>query len=236
MYHKVRITVVSLIVMVVAVLSSTSTLSYFTDTDSTTNSFVVGNASTVLAIYGDSAGENAFDASEYILTDGSVYKDNASLSQIPFYPQATNDGNIPVYQRFRVVIPIALAGEITLALPTMSDNCVVETTTDHICSNADYTVIYNPSVPVADTPTYAEYYIVSNSPLAVNGTTAEWPIAGIKIGNISGVNGYDSLLTCAEGDNSKNNCTLGIRTYSDAIQTAGFVDALKAFASAGETY
>ena len=227
MYHKIRITVVSLVVMVICVLSSAGTLSYFTDTDSATNDFVVGNASTELKIYGDSAGENEFDASGYTLTDNL---------NIPFYPQATNDGNIPVYQRFRVVIPIALAGKITLALPTMNDNCVVETVANHTCSNANYTVKYNPSVVVENEPTYAEYYIIGNSELAVNGKTSKWPMEGIKIGNIYSVNDYDSLLTCAVGDNSGNNCTLGIRTYSDVIQATGFMDALDAFTGVGETY
>ena len=236
MYHKVRITVVSLVVMAICVLSSTDTLSYFTDTDFATNDFIVGNASIELTIYGDSDGEDPFDAGEYTLVDGGVYKNNVVLSQIPYYPQATNDGNIPIYQRFRVVIPIALAGKITLALPTMNDNCIVETAANHTCNNADYTVIYNPSVAVEDEPAYAEYYIISNSKLVVNGKTSEWPMEGIKIGNITSVDGYQSLLTCPDGNNSGNNCMLGIRIYTDVIQTAGFTDAFDAFAGVGETY
>ena len=234
MYHKVRITVVSLVVMAICMLSSVTTLAYFTDTDSTTNNFVVGSVSTELKIYDDITGseKHILDASEYVPADGYVYKDSVELSEMPFYLQATNTGNIPVYQRFRVVIPIALAGAITLDLPTMTDNCVVETVANHTCSNADYTVIYNSSVEVGNEPTYAEYYIISENKLAVGDTTQEWPTLGIRFGDISG---KTNLLTCSESSSS-GDCTLGIRTYSDAIQTAGFANAVSAFGSLGETY
>lgn len=225
MYHKIRITVVSLMVMMAIVLSSAGTLSFFTDTDSQTNDFTVGNVSTVLSIYSDASGSSELDvnADEYKLTNNSPK---------PFYLQATNNGNIPVYQRFRVVIPITLASVVTLDLPTMNNNCVVETASNHTCENANYTVTYNPSVSVENTPTYAEYYIISKDALAVNATTSGWPTEAIKIGDISGVD--NSLFTCA--DNSGNNCVLGISAYSDAIQTTGFADAISAFANMAETY
>lgn len=225
MYHKIRVAVVSLVVLSAIILSSTGTLSYFTDTDSQTNDFAVGNVSTELLIYNDTSGgdQHIFNASDYTLAE--------NLS-IPFYPQAKNDGNVSIYQRFRVVIPIALASVVTLDLPTMDNDCVVETASNHTCENADYTVIYNPSVSVENTPTYAEYYIISKSALAVNATTSEWPTEAIKIGDISGVD--DSLFTCA--DSSGNNCVLGINAYSDAIQTTGFTDAISAFTNIAETY
>ena len=125
MYHKVRITVVSLVAVAVCMLSSAGTLSYFTDTDAKTNNFVVGNASTELAIYGSEDGETSFaDGTSTALAEsnGKI----VSGSQVPFYLRATNDGNIPVYQRFRVVIPAALAGVVTLNLPNMN-SCAVET-------------------------------------------------------------------------------------------------------------
>ena len=98
MYHKVRITVVSLVVMIVCVLSSSGTLSYFTDTDTKTNNFVVGNASTELKLYSDDTlvdDDYLFSAAGLVLTDNS---------NIDVYPQATNDGNIPVYQRLNNII------------------------------------------------------------------------------------------------------------------------------------
>ena len=225
MYHKIRITVVSLVVVAITVLSSTATLSYFTDTDGATNNFVVGNASTKLVIYNNAAGgeNNLFEASDYTLTD--------KLS-IPLYLQAENNGNIPVYQRFRVVIPITLAGVVTLNLPEMDDNCTIVTTSENTCSNDDYTVTYKPTVSVDNAPEYAEYYIVSNSVLAKDDKTVKWPTTGLYIDGLSDAN--KALFTCEAGDNS---CVLGIGIYSDAIQTTGFTNgAVSAFADFPETY
>ncbi len=100
MYQKIRITVSSVVVMVLCMLSSTMTLSYFTDTQTTTNEFTIGNASAQFTIYGNADGTEAFDASAYTLVD--------HMDDIPFYLEAENTGNIPVYQRFRVVIPEGL--------------------------------------------------------------------------------------------------------------------------------
>ena len=230
MYHKIRITVVSLIVMTLCVLSSVATLSYFTDTDVATNTFVVGNASTKLMIYDDVS-----TAGNYQVLDASDEKYNLVPGlDIPFYLEATNDGNIPVYQRFRVVIPIALRSVIMLDLP----DCAIDTTIEagvSECSNVDYTVTYNPAVLVGETPTYAEYYIVSNLPVAKNGKTKEWPTSMIKIGEIT--DEQKSLFVCPVSDSSDNNCTLGISAYSDAIQTTGFDNATEAFQSLTvETY
>ena len=222
MYQKIRITVVSLVVMSVCILSSVMTLSYFTDTDTSSNEFTVGNASTSLAVYDDISGETkrVFDAANY---SPLVDRD------IPFYLQATNDGNIPVYQRFRVVIPIALAEYVKLNLPT---NCEVETATNYICASNDYTITYNPSVSVEETPTYAEYYIVSNRELAVDAKTIEWPTEKLVFTGIS--DAEKSLFTCTNNDN--NNCVLGLNIYSDAIQTTGFANANEAFTNLAETY
>ncbi|MBR3322056.1 SipW-dependent-type signal peptide-containing protein [Candidatus Saccharibacteria bacterium] len=238
MYHKVRITVVSLVVMAICVLSSVGTLSYFTDTDAATNEFMVGYASTVLKIYddvSDASNKHEIVASDYTAVDNYVLKYASSITEeqldsLPFYLQASNDGNIPVYQRFRVVIPIALANVVSLDLPNTYNGCNVKTAENNTCSNDDYTITYNPSVSVEDTPTYAEYYIVSNDKIIVNGKTKEWPINGIKFGAVSGLG---ELLMC---ENNSSNCAVGIKAYSDAIQTAGFQTATAAFAGVGETY
>jgi predicted ribosomally synthesized peptide with SipW-like signal peptide len=233
MYQKIRIMVASLVVMIICLLSSTATLSYFTDTDTKTNNFIVGNASTVLTIYNDAAGgsEDIFDASSDVVTDNS---------EVPFYLQAKNDGNIPVYQRFRVVIPINLAGKVLLDLPAMN-GCTLQTsvgaTSSSTCSNANYTITYNPSVELDGVPTYAEYYIVSNKVLAVGETTNnitndEWPTTKMRFSNLS--NEDTSAFSCENND--RNNCVLGIGVYSDAIQTTGFADAVSAFADSAETY
>lgn len=203
MYHKFRITVAAIVVMVLCMLSSTMTLSYFTDSKVSTNEFTVGNASTALAVYGKN--NQAFDATNYSpLVD----------MDIPFYLQATNDGNIPVYQRFRVVIPTALANVITLSLPT----------------DANYTVTTATS---ANNGAYFVYYITSTNPLDVNATTAAWPTeAKISINDIDDVDITE--FTCS--DQSSNDCKLWINVYSDAVQTTGFTDAAAAFAGFTETY
>lgn len=239
MYHRIRITVVSLVVIAIMMLSSVATLSYFTDTDSKTNDFAVGNAKTTLVIYdevSDASSRHQIVEGDYTVVDKHVLKYASSAAEeqldiLPFYLQATNDGNIPVYQRFRVVIPIALANVVSLDLPNTYNGCDVKTVENNTCSNADYTITYKSSVSVEDTPTYAEYYIVSNSKLAVNGKTKEWPINGIKFGVISSLD--ESLFVCDEND---SNCAVGVKAYSDAIQTAGFQTAAGAFASVGETY
>lgn len=221
MYHKVRITVVSLVVVMACMLSSNGTLSYFTDTQGVTNSFVVGNASTVLALYDDvsnASNKRSFDASRYTVTDNL---------NVPLYLQATNNGNIPVYQRFRVVIPAALASVVTLNLPNMN-NCAVETSAEHVCSNDDYIVEYDAS---ANNGEYAEYYIMGKDEIAVNGTTAEWPTDKLVLGDVPEAG--DPIYTCGV---SENDCAFGIAVYSDAIQTTGFVNVKDAFASLGETY
>ena len=159
-----------------------------------------------MAIYDDisSATPRQFDVATYSpLTD----------RDIPFYLQATNDGNIPVYQRFRVVIPKALANVVTLDLP----------------NSTDYTVTYEASV----NDTYAEYYITSTNPLAAGATTNSWPSeAKITINGLNEAN--KSLFACSGADN--NDCVFGIDVYSDAVQVAGFADAATAFAGFTETY
>ena len=221
MYQKIRIAVVSLMAMMITVLSSVGTLSYFTDTDAATNEFTIGNAATELAIYGDT-NKTTFDASDY-----SPLEDR---TEIPFYLQATNNGNIPVYQRFRVVVPIDLADIVTLKLS--EKDCTTMTGSTNVCSSEDYTVTYASSVEVNGTPKYAEYYIVSKAVIPVGGKTSEWPATGIYIEGISEANG--SLFTCA--NSNKNNCVMGIDVYSDVIQTTGFANAAKAFEDFAEKY
>ena len=221
MYRKIRVVVASLVVMGVCMLSSTGTLSYFTDSDSKTNDFIIGNASTRLTIYADSDGQQEFDVSQL-----SPLTDKMS---IPFYPSAVNDGNIPVYQRFRVAIPIALADVVVINLPT-DETC--QNVDGNICSNDDYTIIYNSSVRVDDEPTYAVYYIVNNKVLAPGENTSKWPMTGIYFDGISDTN--KSAFACEEND---NNCIFGINIYTDVIQTTGFTDgAVSAFQNLAETY
>lgn len=226
MYRKIRITVASLVVMVICVLSSVGTLSYFTDIDSKSNDFTIGNASSDLMIYNDGAGdeEHIFSASDYTLVPG--------MPDIPYYLQAKNDGNIPVYQRFRVVIPIALANAMTLELP-----CTLGELVDGVrtCSSDDYDITYDSSVNVGAEPTYAEYYIVSKNLLDVNRTTSEWPVTAIKVGDIpDGITESSEIVTCM--DNDSNKCVLGIRAYSDVIQTTVSESATQAFEDFTETY
>lgn len=221
MYHKIRIAVASLVIVTICMLSSAMTLSYFTDSDAKTNSFTVGNASTTLKIYDSAAGgdENMFDDSEFTL--------NTDMNEIPFYLQAKNDGNVTVYQRFRIVIPSALASLVELDLPEDMSNCDVK---NEACDNDAYRITYD------ETAEYAEYYIVSKNMLVEGATTTEWPTKGIKITipEQSGEVDYTALFTCENND--KNNCALGINVYSDVVQTAGFADAITAFANVEETY
>lgn len=226
MYYKIRITVVSLVLMTVCVLSSAGTLSYFTDSDSKQNDFTIGNASTELVVYKDVYGTPFDTTGLNPLTDG--------MKDVSYYLQATNNGNIPLYQRFRVVVPIELADVLTLKM----DNCslvVDETDTDiSRCNNANYSVIYDKSVDVNNEPTYAEYYILSNNVLEVGAKTSEWPTSAIAVGNISSVEDFDSIATCESND--ANKCSFGVKAYSDVIQTTGFTNAIQAFENLAETY
>ena len=190
MYHKIRITVAAIVVMTLCMLSSTMTLSYFTDTDGTTNSFRIGNASSSLSIYGDTD-KTPFNADQYTLTP--------NMPDIPFYLEAENTGNIPVYQRFRVVIPAELNNRIELVTS----------------ENTAYTITHTDNV----------YYIVSNNVLAVNETTEHWPTTAIHIVDLTGID--TSQFTCS--DNTNNNCVIGVSAYSDIIQTTGFASVEDAF-------
>ncbi|MBQ6396457.1 hypothetical protein IJH89_02630 [Candidatus Saccharibacteria bacterium] len=227
MYQKFRIIVASFSLMLLCFLSSTATLSYFTDTDSKFNSFTIGNASTSLSLYDDLSSDppHLFDAAAHSPLEENV--------PIPLYLQATNDGNIPVYQRFRIVLPLALADSITFDLP----NCSLAPSADPSdetlsCETASYSISYNPSVLVDNVPTYAEYYLTGLTPLATAQTTTESPLSSFTIKNIANLD--PSVLTCSE--NNQNNCAFGLNIYSDAIQTAGFEDALSAFLNFPETY
>ena len=230
MYRKIRITVVSLVAMTVCVFSSTGTLSYFTDTDARTNDFTVGNASTALVVYDDVTGDrHEIDVEGCALLSNETEKPSYCSPlevgmEIPFYLQATNDGNIPVYQRFRVVIPIGLADVVTLK--SGDSDCTVA----NACDNDAYDVTYESDVDGQ----YAEYYIVSKAKLAVGGKTGEWPTTEIYIGDISGVGDIDDIATCTNGNNNK--CVFGVKAYSDAIQTTGFTNAIDAFEGLEETY
>ena len=221
MYSRVRVAVASLALVVMCMVGSTGTLSYFMDSKGVTNNFTVGNASTELAIYDDVTGDRRFlNAGDYSpLEEGT---------EVPFYLQARNTGNIPVYQRFRIVIPVALKDSVTLDLS--ADSCMV--TSADACSDAKFAVIYDPSVSVNNVEMYAEYYIVSNQVLGVDEVTAEWPLNKIIFDNMSGVS--EESLTCTGGSNS---CAFGVGVYSDVMQTTGFTaGAVKAFESFTETY
>ncbi|MBR0488532.1 hypothetical protein IJJ39_02575 [Candidatus Saccharibacteria bacterium] len=218
MYHKVRAIVASLVIITICILSSSGTLSYFTDTDSMTSNFIVGNASTSLAVYDDVTGD------EYHLLDVSNYEPLVENTEVPFILESTNDGNIPVYHRFRVVIPSALASVTTIVFSDM-DACVVEdSTTDHTCSNDNYVVSYTPPTDTSD----AEYSIVSKHAISVGESVSKWgwPTEKIVFGDLAGID--TSVYTCEQDD--ANNCTFGIGIYSDSIQTTGFADAEAAFA------
>lgn len=210
MYHRIRIAVVSLIVIAICALNSSVTISYFTDTEVVTNEFLVGNIATTLAVYSDSDGTTPFVASGYTLVDNM---------DIPYYAQMSNTGNIPVYQRFRVVFPAALDGVVTL-------NGLPCTLANNTCVGDNYSVTYNPSINGN-----AEYYIVSNTAVAVSSETIKWPFTGIHINDVP--DEKESLFVCSGGPNS---CVLGISVYSDAIQTVGFSGAASAFTSLTETY
>ncbi|MBR2725763.1 hypothetical protein IKE87_00625 [Candidatus Saccharibacteria bacterium] len=215
MHKRIKIMVASIIAIGMSIVGSTMTIAYFTDTDEQINNFVIGNAATELKIY-DNNGE--LDPSSYEpLEDGTT---------INFRLKAANNGNINVYQRFRVVLPIALRDAVTLTLDSMG-GCDVKTVAGNTCENANYLATYSPSV----NSTYAEYYIMSKAVLSKNATTAEWPTAQINIAGLSVVD--RTLLTCENGNNS---CVLGVRAYSDAIQTTGFDNVVSAFQSFTEVY
>ena len=218
MYSRVKIAVMSLVVIAACMISSSGTLSYFMDSKGVVNNFTVGNATTTLAVYDDISGDRRLlSAANYApIEDGGT---------IPFYPQAQNTGNIPVYQRFRIVIPIALRDVVTLNLT--GDSCEVASASS--CDDAKFTVIYNPSVMVNNVETYAEYYIVSNQVLSVGETTAEWPMTGVVFSNLE-----QGSSLCPS---NSNNCIFGVGIYSDVMQTTGFAaGAVNAFESFTETY
>lgn len=229
MYHKIRIAIVSLVVITIVMLSSVGTLSYFTDTDGKTNDFMVGNASTALTVYDDISSE------PWRELDASNYRNKPLVSEmlIPYYLQATNNGNIPVYQRFRVVIPIALADVLTLKV----DGCVWQADPDDgdksLCNTTNYNVTYDKSVD----NTYAEYYIVNNRILDVGEATDEssgWPTVAIEVGDIPNSSSLNEIIECKNND--PNDCSLKVKAYSDIIQTTGFNSAMEAFEGFTETY
>ena len=216
MYKSIRVAVASLIVMMICVLSSTLTLSYFTDTVTQSSDFTIGNASTELEVEFQRADTNA------PITNGEM---------IPFSLQATNDGNIPIFQRFRIVIPIDLSNAVSLSLA--GNDCKnTGTSASGLCSNENYTITYNESVSIENNARYAEYYIVSQEPLSVGDKTAEWlNLPQFEIGDIPSAG--SEPYTCESGNNS---CVLGIKFYSDSIQTTGFENAEQAFENFTETY
>ena len=226
MYSKLRVTLASLSLILLSTLTSTTTVAYFTDSDSTSSTFILGRADTVISAYDDvsSVPYTPFSADTY----GPLVQDQ----EIPLYLSAENNGNIPVYQRFRLVLPITLASALTFNLPGCTLTPLAESPTDSTCTTESYTVIYHPSVNIENLPTYAIYYIYSNQPIAPGAATPEWPTTKIIVGNLDNVNPAD--FTCA--NNNLNSCAFGLSYYSDVIQTTGFSDPISAFQNFAETY
>ncbi len=226
MYRKIRITVVALVLAIICIASSSGTLSYFTDTDDASNSFVVGRVASTLSIYKDTSGtiftESDYDASNPL----------AAGMTIPYYLQAENTGNISAYQRFRIVIPIALKDIVSVKLGGDLSDCDVKTATNNTCEDSIYLAKYDSSVEVNNVSTYAVYYIESKNILEVGQATEDWPTSALYISEGAGSTDL-SELTCGE---SVNNCTLGIKVYSDTIQTYGFDDVTDAFSDFSESY
>ena len=220
MYRKIRITVAALAVVMISIASSSMTLSYFTDTDAETNNFKIGNVSTELTIYGNESGTKKLAD---MIDDGEVLAESSGHivdhARVPFYLSAENTGNITVYQRFRVVIPKALADKVTLK----SGDCDLSSSS---CSSDKYEVTYD----VNDQ--YAEYYLVSKNALGASKTTAKWPTTELYFDGITDED-KDQFDNCGTNNNG---CILGIKAYSDAIQTTGFTSATNAFEDFGETY
>ncbi len=215
MHKQIKILVASIVAIGMCIIGSSATIAYLTDTEQQVNNFTVGRASTTLTIYDDSG-----------VLDPSSYSPIEDGTTVTYHLKAENDGNISVYQRFRVVLPIALKDAVTLTLSDMGD-CDVRTATNNTCENTNYIATYNPSV----NSTYAEYYIMSKAKLDVSATTVEWPTAQINFVSVSTID--SSLLTCGGGSNS---CVLGVRAYSDAMQTTGFNSVTEAFQNFTETY
>ena len=212
------------VLAVICIASSSGTLSYFTDTVETSNSFAVGRVASELHIYKDTLG-STFMNSDY---DGEHPIEAGQ--PIPYYLEAENTGNIDAYQRFRIVIPITFKDVISLKLYGNLSSCDVKVS--DVCENEDYKVTYDDSVEVESVPTYAEYYIESKNILAKDGKTANWPTSALYIEE--NTENIDlSELACGE---SSNNCTLGVKVYSDTIQTYGFDDVSSAFVNFTETY
>ncbi|MBR2709999.1 hypothetical protein IKE72_02890 [Candidatus Saccharibacteria bacterium] len=214
MHGKLKIMLASLAAIAMSIVGSSMTIAYFTDTDGGVNNFVVGHASTALTIYDDGGELNP-----------ASYEPLEDTQHITFRMKAVNDGNIKVYQRFRLVLPVALADAVTLNLEGMN-GCDVRTATSNTCENDNFIANYNPSVNGR-----AEYYIMSKSILEKNAATTEWPTASLDIANLSAVD--QSQLVCENGANS---CVLGVGAYSDAIQTTGFNSVTEAFQNFTETY
>lgn len=227
MYRKIRITAIAIVLAVICIASSSGTLSYFTDTDYTENSFAVGRVASELSIYKDTSGAE-FDEADYSINNNPL---QANMP-IPYYLQAENTGNIDAYQRFRIVIPITLKDVVSVKLGGDLATCDARTTTNNTCEGTLYKVKYNPSVEVDSEPTYAEYYIESKNILAKDGKTEEWPTSALYI-EASATDEDIPQLACGE---SSNNCTLGVKVYSDTIQTYGFNDVSAAFSNFNETY
>ncbi|MBR2710004.1 SipW-dependent-type signal peptide-containing protein [Candidatus Saccharibacteria bacterium] len=226
MYKKIRIATAAGALAVICIASSSGTLSYFTDTVETSNSFAVGRVASELHIYKDTLG------STFMNSDYDEEHPIEAGKPIPYYLEAENTGNIDAYQRFRIAVPINVASVINLKFAGDLTDCDVKTAEDNTCDGELYKVTYDDSVNVEDTPTYAEYYIESKTILAKDGKTEPWPTTAIVIEN--GATNEDlSKLTCGV---ASNNCTLGIKVYSDTIQTYGFKNVGAAFADFKETY
>ncbi|MBR2725768.1 SipW-dependent-type signal peptide-containing protein [Candidatus Saccharibacteria bacterium] len=224
MYRKIRITAIAMVLAVICIASSSGTLSYFTDTDDAENNFVVGRVASSVSVYKDT-NKTAFSEADYGGNNPLVPK-----KEIDYFVEAENTGNIEAYQRFRIVIPITLKDVISLKLYGNLSSCDVKV--NDVCENEDYKVTYDDSVEVESVPTYAEYYIESKNILAKDGKTANWPTSALYIEE-NAENIDLSELACGE---SSNNCTLGVKVYSDTIQTYGFDNVSSAFVNFTETY
>lgn len=226
---KRKILVLSLAIIAFSIADSMLTLSYFTDSDSSTASFTVGRVKirTIAASIGRYTADSQYSDAE-ILQDASKYADYLNEKCTNLFSDVDkpakcmrnifvqNTGTVPVYVRVRVQIPRdAYLDDVDIELGGSKEYEVSESSGFVTC--------------FADASKRCHEYVFTRlQPLAAGAMTTNPSMTAMTYSGIAQVSTEDGEEGSSEGVNLTN---MGIKVYAQAIQAQGFSSATEAFSN-----
>ena len=162
---KKRIVTIALLVALIAVLATSATMAYLTDTDAKTNVFTIGNVD--IALYESTLNRTADTTTNaQIKTDAESYttylaeqgKDIVPGRVIKKAPYVENIGKNAAYIRIKMVVPTAFYNLLVIA-ENEDDNIVKSVAAGNETTVVTYT--YQEALAAEEMSFYAPFYQVS---------------------------------------------------------------------------